>query len=84
MKPKSITEVISFRLERKLVNDLKKQALTQRTPFSDYVRDLVFEALAQRDLLTEMAEMQVILEEMAGDLHEVKLQVRDIHGAIVD
>lgn len=84
MKSKSVTDVISFRLDRKLISELKKQALSQRIPLSDYVRDLVFEALSQRDLFTEMAEMQILLEEMAGDLNELKHQVHDLYEVMVD
>ncbi|HHP7243853.1 MAG TPA: hypothetical protein ACFE0H_04120 [Elainellaceae cyanobacterium] len=78
MKQRRTTEVISFRLERQLVADLRKKALMERVDFSEYIRDMLFEALASHDIRADLAEMQVVIEEIASDVSELKSAIEAI------
>ncbi|MGB3494732.1 MAG: hypothetical protein WBA57_18535 [Elainellaceae cyanobacterium] len=78
MKQRRTTEVISFRLERQLAADLRKKALMERMEFSEYIRDLLFEALAAHDLRTDLAEMQGVMDEIASDVSELKAAMEAI------
>ena len=76
--------MVSIRLDRQLVAQLRKQALTERVNFSDYIRDLVFEALAGHDIRADLAEVQVAIEEIAGNVGELKADVQTIKDYLTD
>ena len=66
----SPSEVITFRLDYKIFKQLSRLALNERVSVHEYVRNIVFEFLAQEPVREEIKDTKIQLIDLNKDMLE--------------